>query len=196
MQFRSEQENLISHLHDQNSQQNALYTLVFTVLPLLLILPFIFTFRSSPLLSILGVTSILISTGRMRYFSPSSISSPPSPRSGKQAATPGILSWLQVTDFEHRLLDTVPENGPLRMALPWLNGGICAVLGLSATVLYRRGGISGGAEKVETGADGTWIFCLLPSIVWTMIEVTLRSMQDVDKGVGELDGLRYRYKGA
>ncbi len=106
------------------------------------------------------------------------------------------MSWLQLTDFEHRLLDTVPENGPLRMALPWLNGAICVVLGLAAMVLYRRGGSNNGGEKVETGADGMWIFCLLPGVAWTIIEVTLRSMQDVDKGVRELGRLRYRYKGA
>ncbi len=105
------------------------------------------------------------------------------------------MSWLQITDFEHRLLDTVPENGPLRMALPWLNGAICVVLGLAAMVLYQRG-TSSGAEKEEIGAEGMWLVCLLPGIACTMIEVTLRSMQDVDRGVGELDRLRYQYKGA
>ncbi|ERF70602.1 hypothetical protein EPUS_02468 [Endocarpon pusillum Z07020] len=193
-----EQENLISTLHNQNAQQNALYTLVFTILPLFLILPFIFTFRFSPLLSILGVTSLLISTGRIRFSSPSSSPSPtpPPPRQANQAATSGILNWLQITDFEHRLLDAVPENGPLRMALPWLNGAICVVLGLAAMVLYRRRGRSSGSGRVEAEADGMWIFCLLPSIAWAMVEVALRSMEDVGKGVGELERLRYRYKGA
>lgn len=99
--------------------------------------------------------------------------------------------WLQLTDFEHRLLDAVPEKGPLRMALPWLNGAICAVLGLTAVVLYRGDG-SGRGGQVE----GTWIFCLLPGIAAGMVEVAMRSMRDVETGVGELEGLKYRYKGA
>lgn len=188
----AEQENLISTLDHQNTQQNALYTLIFTLFPLLLTLPFIFTFPTSPLLSILGITSLLISTGRTRFSSPSSSPSPPLRPGSKPTAT-GLSGWLQLTDFEHRLLDAVPENGPLRMALPWLNGGICAVLGLTAVVLYRRGS---AASKGGEDVGPLWIFCLVPGIAWAMVEVAMRGMRDVEKGVGELERLRYRYKGA
>jgi hypothetical protein len=86
----------------------------------------------------------------------------------------------------------MPEDGPLRLALPWLNGGICAVLGLTAIVLYWRGSAAGGRGQVE----GMWIFCLLPGFALAMVEVAVRSMTDVEKGVGELERMRYRYKGA
>ncbi len=132
------------------------------------------------------MTSLLISSGRMRFSSPSSRSPPPRP-SDRQIS--GALSrWLQFTDFEHRLIDAVPEGGPLRIALPWLNGAICVVLGVAAGVLYRR--VSRG------GMDEMWIFCLLPGTALAMVEVAIRSMRDVEKGVGELERLTYRYKGA
>jgi hypothetical protein len=181
-----EQEHLITNLQQQNTQQNALYTLTFTLLPLLLTLPFILTFPTFPLLSVLGITSLFISAGRMRFFSP------PLPPHRASLQTNGLSRWLQLTDFEHRLLDAVAEGGPLRMALPWLNVAICAVLGLAAVFLYRKGG--SGDER--GGGGEMWIFCLLPGIALMMVEVALRSMRDVEKGVGELDRLRYRYKGA
>lgn len=188
--YPTEQENLISDIQRQDAQQNALYTLVFTLLPLLLTFPFIFTFPASPLISILGVTSLLISTGRMRFSSPSA-SSPPRGLAGQHTGI-GMFRWLQLTDLEYQLLDAVPERGPLRVALPWLNVAICAVLGLTAMVLYRRDSTAHGAGMV----DGMWIFCLLPGIALAMVEVAMRSMRDVEKGVGELKGLKYRYKGA
>lgn len=188
--YAAEQENLISNLQRQNIQQNALYTFAFTLLPLLLTLPFIFTFPTSPLISILGMTTLLVSTGRMRFSSPSA-SSPP-PRSAGQQTNTGMFRWLQLTDFEYRLLDAVPEQGPLRIALPWLNIAICAVLGLTAMVLYRRDSSAHSAGM----ADEMWIFCLLPGIALVMVEVATRSMQDIEKGVGELERLKYRYKGA
>jgi hypothetical protein len=189
----TEQEKLISTIHRQNTQQNALYTIVFTLIPLALTLPFIFTCPSSPLISVLGITSLLISTGRMRFSSPLLLPPPPTRRSASRSPAAGISRWLQLTDFEHHLLDVVPENGPLRMALPWLNGAICAVLGLTAVVLYHSGSSDGGRGG---GVDETWIFCSLPGIAWAMVEVAMRSMRDVEEGVGELKRLRYRYKGA
>jgi hypothetical protein len=191
--YPTEQENLISTIHHQNTQQNALYTIVFTIIPLTLTLPFIFTFPSFPLISVLGITSLLISTGRMRFSSPLSSPPPPIRRSASRSPAAGISKWLQLTDFEHRLLDVVPENGPLRMALPWLNGAICTLLGLTAVVLYHSDSSDGGRGG---GVDETWIFCLLPGIAWAMVEVAMRSMRDVEEGVGELKRLRYRYKGA
>lgn len=100
--------------------------------------------------------------------------------------------WLQLTDFEHRLLDALPEDGPLRIALPWLNGAICVVLGLTSMVVYWGDSSDGGGEMV----DQMWIFCLLPGIALAIGEVAMRSMRDVNKGVGELEKLKYRYKGA
>jgi hypothetical protein len=128
----------------------------------------------------------------MRFSSPASSPFPPLRPSSKPTAT-GLLAWLQLTHFEDRLLDTAPENGPLRIALPRLNGGICVVLALTAVVLYRKEVGAGRGGKV-TGA--VCILCLLPGIACVMVEVAMRSMREVEKGVGELERLRYRYKGA
>ena len=63
--------------------------------------------------------------------------------------------------------------------------------------MYRKGGNGGGSNGNGKGKDdGMWLFCLLPGIAWAMVEVALRSMRDVEKGVGELERLKYRYKGA
>lgn len=185
-----EQDNLISNLLQEDTQQNALYSLIFTILPLLFILPFVFTLPTSPLVSILGITSLLISAGRMRFSSAPPSPSPLDPASPLTGAA--VTRWFQLTDFEHRILDAVPEDGPLSAALPWLNGAICAVLCLTAMVLYWR-----GSSMVGTGfSDEKWVVCLLPGAACGMVEVAIRSMRDVEKGVGELKRLRYRYKGA
>ncbi len=182
-----EQEGLVTSFQEKNAHQNAIYTVIFTLLPLLLTLPFILRFSASPLLSTLGITSLCISAGRTRV----SFSSQPIPPR-KSSQTDGLLRWLQLTDFEHRLLDAVPEGGPLRMALPWLNVAICAVLALAAALLYWRGRDDGGGGQ----GNGMWVLYLLPAIAQAMVEVALRSMRDVEKGVGELERLKYRYKGA
>lgn len=122
----------------------------------------------------------------MRFSSPAAASPP---KTARQPTNEGVLRYVHLTDLEHRLLDAMPDNGPLRTALPWLNGSICVVLALAAVVLYRRAG-----RAAEAG--GLWVLCLLPGIAWLMVEVAIRSMRDVEKGVGELEKLRYRYKGA
>lgn len=51
--------------------------------------------------------------------------------------------------------------------------------------------MEGGGEE-----DGRWVFCLMPTIALVVVEIAIRSMRDVEKGVGELERLKYRYKGA
>lgn len=187
-----EQENLISNLHHQNTKHNALYTFIFTILPLLFTPPFLLILPLSPLLRILGTTSLLISAGRMRFSSPTT---PPSShlRPNSKPTATGLLRWLQLTSFEHRLLDAAPEHGPLRRALPRLNGGICALFALTAVVMYWKDSTAGpdGQSTIVV-----CILCLLPGIAGVMVEVAMRSMREVETGVGELKRLRYRYKGA
>jgi hypothetical protein len=128
----------------------------------------------------------------MRFSSPT-ISPPPPLRPYSKPTATGLLRWLQLTRFEHRLLDAAPEDGPLRRALPRLNGGICALFTLTAVVMYWKD-FAAGRDGKSTNA--VCILCLLPGTAGVMVEVAMRSMREVETGVGELERLKYRYKGA
>jgi hypothetical protein len=128
----------------------------------------------------------------MRFSSPT-IPPSPTPRLNRRPTATGLLRWLQLTSFEHRLLDAAPENGPLRKALPWLNGGICALFALTAVVMYWKDPAAGRDGNLTNAVR---ILCLLPGIAGVMVEVAMRSMREVEIEVRKLDRLKYRYKGA
>jgi hypothetical protein len=189
---------VISNLQTQNAEQNALYVLAFSLLPICFTIPFVFVFPMGPLMSTLGITSLLISTGRARYFSHQSSSmSPSSPMSSlgntrRPGKAMGLLAWTQLTSFENRVLDNIPEGGPLRKALPRLNVAICALLSSTVVLLY----LTTSRDRRDPTMATTSVCTLLPVIAAVVVELAVRSMQDVDKGIGELEGLKYRYKGA
>ena len=77
-------------------------------------------------------------------------------------------------------------DGPVEVYLPYLNGGISALLLLASWSLKRR----------SDSQEGLWVFLLLPAIMFTMVMITRKSMADVDAGITKLDGMKYNFKGA
>jgi hypothetical protein len=77
------------------------------------------------------------------------------------------------------------ERGPLELYLPYLNAILVVLLALTGFV---------GQQRVKEGqGEGMW-FALLPGVVYGVVVVAKGIMGSVD--VGELEGLRYGYKGA
>ena len=77
-------------------------------------------------------------------------------------------------------------DGPVEMYLPYLNGGIAALLLLASWSLNRR----------SDGPEGLWVFLLLPTVLFAMVMVARKSMADVEAGITQLDDMKYNYKGA
>jgi hypothetical protein len=77
------------------------------------------------------------------------------------------------------------EKGPLELYLPYLNAVLVALLAVAGFV---------GRQRAEEGeGEGFW-FALLPGLVYWVVVAAKGIMDSVD--VGELEGLRYGYKGA
>lgn len=72
--------------------------------------------------------------------------------------------------------------------LVYLDAVMCALLGLSSWALRRRTGES------KDGQDGFWILCLVPGVMFLVVMISRQLMGSVD--VGELERMKYRYKGA
>jgi hypothetical protein len=77
------------------------------------------------------------------------------------------------------------EKGPLELYLPYLNAVLVVLLAVAGFVGQKRGG--------EGQGEGIW-FAVLPGLVYGVVVVAKSIMGSVD--VGELEGLRYGYKGA
>lgn len=75
----------------------------------------------------------------------------------------------------------IETRGPLEMYLPFLNAVLVVVLALAGFVGRQKEG------------EGTW-FAVLPGLVLGFVVVAKGIMGSVN--VGELEGLRYGYKGA
>jgi len=80
--------------------------------------------------------------------------------------------------------EDVIEKGPLQLYLPYLNAALVALLALAGFVGQRVGKREG---------EALW-FALLPGVVYGIVVVAKAIMGSVD--VGELEGLKYGYKGA
>ena len=83
-------------------------------------------------------------------------------------------------------LINIEFDGPVEMYLPYLNGGLSALLVLASWSLKRRPG----------SQEGLWVFLLLPAIMFAMIIIARKSMAEVEAGITQLDGMKYNYKGA
>jgi len=135
-----EQEQFIDTLITENETHNAFFTKAFLAVPLLLALtylPALFSRGRTRLLALLALTS-LVSTAYTLAFIP-----------------------LRRTDTKGKApvrkgLDISAEDGPVKRYLGWLNGGVCAVLGVAA---------------LREGEDGGWVKCLVPGLVFALAMV-------------------------
>lgn len=166
-----EQETLISTLRTRDQSTNTLYKTAFLALPLLstlVYLPLIFTSSTSAstsshpfLLSLLSITSLL-STAYTLHFIP--------------LTTPDTKGKTPLYRLE--------PGSPVTTYLPYLNGGLSALLTLIALLAWRR-------ERVEEAWRG-----VLPGVVFAVVMFARREMGVVSREVGGLERLRYGYKGA
>ena len=161
-----EQDALVDNLRAKDAKENERYSLIFSIVPLTVILPFLFYLPSSSprtaLFCILAITSLLSTSFIMRYM------------------PLGALSRSRA-----RPLDLEP-GGPVERYLPYLNGGIAGLLMLASLA------VKGRPEE----QDGLWLFMLMPTIVFVMVIVARKSMEDVETGITELNNMKYDYKGA
>jgi len=164
---------MIQTLHQENVVRNKQYTQIFLALSLISIIPYVPTLFSprTSLLSLLSISSLL-STSYLLYILP-----------------PGTTSislldtWNTPTsEVSHSGLRQVQDHGPLQQYLPYLNLGLCTILGLLGMV-FR------GKEEVWRG------FGWLPAGVYVVVLISKVVMGSVDPEA-ELGRFRYDFKGA
>ena len=80
----------------------------------------------------------------------------------------------------------IEVDGPVELYLPYLNGGVSALLLLASWSLKRR----------SDSQEVLWVFLLLPAITFTMVMITRKSMADVKAGIAKLDDMKYNFRGA
>ena len=77
-------------------------------------------------------------------------------------------------------------DSPLTVYLPYLNAFLAVLLVV----------LAGGFRGKSGVPEGLWAFFLLPAVTFGMVLVVRSSISDVQKGLAELQGMRYDYKGA
>ncbi|KAI9738474.1 MAG: hypothetical protein M1818_005371 [Claussenomyces sp. TS43310] len=191
----TEQEALIRTLATQDATRNKTYTRLFLALPLLsipayireLIQPITTTNASSShhrLLALLSITSLL-STAYILYRLPTGRTGIPGLEFTRSITRSGgiPITTPQRYDGKRRshtaLVGDAWDQGPLERYLPALNLLLVAVLALAAPVL-------------RPGPPLGW--ALLPAGVYGVILIVNVVMGGVD--VGELESLKYGYRGA
>ncbi|KAL1965156.1 hypothetical protein VTN77DRAFT_6069 [Rasamsonia byssochlamydoides] len=166
-----EQERLIKELRVENEKQNSRYHLAFTILPLITTIAYVPSILSSTATASQRLSSILcilslFTTAYIMRYVP-----------------------LQRPDRKDRnkpLSDIGPESPVIaRKYLTSLNAALCALLSL---VFWNMGG--NNREQ-----DQPWpVLYLVPGAVLGIVVIARRTMLDVD--IGQLEELRYEYKGA
>jgi hypothetical protein len=173
-----EQESVIRTLHQENTTRNLQYSRILLALPLLSLIPYLPTLFTphTTLLSLLSISSLL-STAYLLFTLP-----------------PGITSISILDSFNvppgtetqpNHMIRQIQDDGPIAQYLPYLNLGLCAVLGLLGVV------VSGGLK----GEVLWWGFGWLPAGVYAVVLFAKYVMGSVDPE-GELGRLRYGFKGA
>ena len=160
-------------MHQQNTTGNVQYARIFLALPLISILPYIPTLVTprTSLLSVLSISSLL-STAYLVYVLPPEITS-----------IPFLDAWnTRSTRSPSHLVRQVQDHGPIQKYLPYLNLGLCTVLGFLGMVFRAR-------EEVW------WGFGWLPAGVYGTVLLAKVTMGSVDPEA-ELVGLKYELKGA
>ncbi|KAI1630038.1 hypothetical protein EDD37DRAFT_645763 [Exophiala viscosa] len=178
-----EQEHLLTKLRASESSTNAQYTLIFTALPLIVTLPFLWyltlsTSRTMALLCLLSITS-LASSSYIMFFVPTSTSQSPSVA---ERSAPNLGSRAEAA----RRKFTLSDQSPINQYLPYLNASIDALLFLASMAYRSRTNVP----------EGLWLFLLLPAVMFAMVFMARRSINEISRGLDELQGLRYEYKGA
>ncbi|OAG43767.1 hypothetical protein AYO21_01994 [Fonsecaea monophora] len=185
-----EQENLLQNLQASETSTNAIYTVMFTALPLVVTLPFMMyltmsTSRAMAFLCLLSITS-LASSAYIMYMVPTSTplgslstSSRSSPTATRQRHVHG--TGIPQTGF---LLSSA--DSPINQYLPYLNAFIDVLLVIASMGYRSRSDVP----------EGLWLLLLLPGLIFGMVFLTRKSMSEVNAGLAELEGLRYDYRGA
>ncbi|TVY87114.1 hypothetical protein LAWI1_G004263, partial [Lachnellula willkommii] len=167
----TEQENLIKTLHEQNTNLNIQYTRILLALPLVCILPYLSALfaAQTTFLSILSISSLL-STAWMVFVLPAGETG--ISMLDKLNNTPAKLDGGGV-EYPKRVVNS---DGPIRQYLPYLNLGLCLLLGVLGKLVRERG-------------DGMWwVLSWLPGAVYVIVVCGKFVMGGVDPG-RELEGL-------
>jgi hypothetical protein len=189
--LQAEQDTLIQTLRTTNETRNAQYRLAFTVLACMAGIPYIPTFysrsstASAQLVSLLAVTSLLASAYYLYAL----------PESSASTGLPWVDAWFRKRSasvkgkenetYIPRLGDRV-DKSPLELYLPSLN----VVLAALVAVIGMLDGSRSSSGKESLGA----VYALLPAGVFALVILVKRELASVD--VGELERLKYGYKGA
>ncbi|EXJ68308.1 uncharacterized protein A1O5_08923 [Cladophialophora psammophila CBS 110553] len=184
-----EQEHLLQNLQASETSTNAIYTMLFTGLPLIVTLPFMWylsisTSRAMAFLCLLSITS-LISSAYIMYMIPTS--TPLGSLSVPPRTTP-ITRQRQAhgTGLSQSAFLFASAESPIDQYLPYLNAFIGVLLFIASMGYRSRNDVP----------EGLWLFLLLPGLIFGMVFITRRSMSEVHAGLAELQGLRYDYRGA
>lgn len=208
------QESLISSLSTSNDAANTLYTRIFTLLPLLACLPFLWTlFITAPshgalgavfLPCILGVTSLGVSSLVMGFVP---LNTAAGDGAGGEGVGKGTLSDIARAQSARRHAVAAGRGARLGVELPFcvpvdaagpvaryamgLNGVVCVGMGVFGVMF-----MGGNSAKMPRELQGFWMLCWVPGVMWVVVRVVRGAMEGVERGVGELKGLRYGLKGA
>ena len=192
-----EQEDLLSTLSTSASKNDSIYRVVFTVMPLLSIIPFLWNLvvhpsRSTVLPAMLAVTSLAITAWGMWNVQTDGAL-------GKAGKRPSAIFSQQ---YSHHSSTSAPAasahtsyEGPLTTYLPWLNAFIATLL-LVLSIVFVTRNEEHTHERGKAVSEGFWLLLLLPAVMLGVVSVVKRSMLEIQSGLGELRGLRYEYKGA
>jgi len=175
-----EQEHLIYTLQRENATRNTLYVRIFLALPILSSLAYLPSLinPSTTLISLLSITSLL-STAWILYALPTgktgiafldAVTAPKQPSSAYSV---------------RRTIPMAEDDSPVMKYLPYLNFVLSGLIAVLAVFISAR----------ARSRDNRWmVFGNLPVAMYLVVLMAKVFMGSVD--VGELEDLKYRYKGA
>lgn len=217
-----EQEVLIADLQASNETTNLFYVRVFTALPLAATLPFCYYLtlgatRVSFLPCVLAVTSLLASAFTMGFV--------PLDTGGvgeggaaddddDEGGGGGARMYGTVMTKGAGLSDVAHAQASRRRAAMAVRGALLGVelpfvlpvdvQGPAARWVQVGNGVIGGVLAVfavlliesEAVGPGFWLLLLLPGVLCAVVAVVRSAMKETERGLRDLGGLRYGYKGA
>ncbi|ETN45662.1 uncharacterized protein HMPREF1541_09495 [Cyphellophora europaea CBS 101466] len=202
-----EQDTLITDLASSNATTNEFYVRTFTVLPLLACLPFLYFLvlrphRLTVLPCLLALTSLGASAFVMGFVPLEGVDFGSDSAGAGGGEGRGGLSDIAHAQASRRRAAVASRGGQLGVELPFsvpvdvggpvvrwmgvLNGGAPAILVVFAVLLMDADGVG----------QGFWLLLLLPALMAAVVAVVRAAMREMERGLRELGGLRYGYKGA